>query len=432
MLAAELAQTKRPARSHSPPLCVDVDGTLLRTDLLHEGLLCLLRRPARLLRLIKPLLRGKAAFKRAVAQAAELDLANLPMNPELLTYLEAQRRAGRELALVSSADDGQVQAIAAQTGLFAHAQGSDGSLNLSGEHKLAAIRARYGESFVYAGDAAVDLPIWRHARGAVVVGNDAFASTVAAFAPLEASFPASGGARSWGRALRLHQWAKNLLLFVPALLAGSLAGLPTYLATGVGFLVFGCLASAGYVVNDLLDLGADRAHRTKRQRPFAAGELPVSHGVVGALLLICVAVAGCLFLPPLFGLVSGLYLAGTLTYSLLLKQIPLLDILVLAGLFTARVFAGTVLLPVPASFWLLTFSMFLFLSLALVKRYTELAELGANGGDVIESRGYTVGELPLLMVLGGSSAMASSVIFVVYLINEDSRPASTASRIGSG
>jgi 4-hydroxybenzoate polyprenyltransferase len=362
--------------------------------------------------------RGKACFKRAVAEAAALDLASLPLRPSVLAYVEVWRRNGRELALYSSADDSQVQALAAQIGLFDHAEGSDGVVNLAGPRKLEAIRARYGDRFAYAGDARVDLPIWRCAKAAVVVGGRGLSRRVAALAPLEATFPASGGIKAWAKALRLHQWAKNLLLFVPVLLAGPLAGTGTYVTAGLGFLTFGFLASAGYVINDLLDLDADRRHRSKRHRPFAAGELPITHGVAATGLLLCLAIAGCTFLPSAFGLMAVVYFVGTLAYSLGLKRVPLLDVLVLAGLFTARVLAGAVLLPVPASFWLLTFSMFLFLSLALVKRYAELAEVAGEGGGTIESRGYTVEELLLLMVLGGSSAMAATVIFVVYLINE--------------
>jgi 4-hydroxybenzoate polyprenyltransferase len=197
-----------------------------------------------------------------------------------------------------------------------------------------------------------------------------------------------------------------------------MAHLGTYLEAAMAFVAFGCLASAGYVVNDLLDLSADRAHRGKRRRPFAAGDLPVAHGAVAVLLLVGAAIAVGQALPVVFALMCGLYFAGTLTYSFVLKRVPLLDVLALAGLFTLRVYAGSILLPVPASFWLLTFSMFLFLSLALVKRYTELAELAGQVEATIQGRGYTVQELPLLLAVGGASAVAAAVILVIYLIDE--------------
>ena len=227
-----------------------------------------------------------------------------------------------------------------------------------------------------------------------------------------------GRLRRWIAALRLHQWAKNLLLLVPLLLAGPSGNLASYLMVAVGFFVFCALASAGYVINDLVDLEADRQHRTKRHRPFAAGLLPVGHGVAAVLALLVVATGCGIMLPPGFQLTAAVYFGGTLAYSLGLKRVPMLDVLVLAGLFSVRILAGAVLLPLPVSLWLLTFSMFLFLSLALVKRYTELADAEGQGAATIASRGYRVEELLLLLVIGGSSAIASTVIFVVYLINE--------------
>lgn len=226
------------------------------------------------------------------------------------------------------------------------------------------------------------------------------------------------GLRRWIEALRLHQWAKNLLLFVPLLLAGPAGDVASYLTVSLGLVVFCALASAGYVINDLVDLEADRQHRAKRQRPFAAGHLRIRHGVVAVLVLLAIAVACCIPLPARFQLMAAAYFGGTLMYSLGLKRVPMLDVLVLAGLFSVRILAGAVLLPLPVSPWLLTFSMFLFLSLALVKRYTELADAEAQGAATIASRGYRVEELVLLLVIGGASAIASTVIFVVYLINE--------------
>lgn len=228
----------------------------------------------------------------------------------------------------------------------------------------------------------------------------------------------SGRLRRWTVALRVHQWAKNLLLFVPLLLAGPSGSVASYPTVALGFVVFCALASAGYVINDLLDLEADRQHHTKRQRPFAAGLLPIGHGVIAILVLVVIAISCCIALPPNFRLMAAVYFGGTLMYSLGLKRVPMLDVLVLAGLFTVRILAGAVLLPVPVSLWLLTFSMFLFLSLALVKRYTELADAEGRGAEIIASRGYRVEELILLLVIGGASAISATVIFVVYLINE--------------
>lgn len=407
------------------PLCVDLDGTLLRTDTLHEAYLKLVRRnPLRALWLLRALASGKAAFKRRVTEAAGLDPATLPVNEGFLDYLREQKAQGRPLALYSAADHALVEAIARAHGcLFDHAEGSDGTTNVAGAAKLALIRARYGDEFAYAGNAEVDLPIWRAAKATVVVSDsDRLASRAAALAPLEARFRpgnATRRLRPWLKALRPHQWAKNLLLFVPLLLAGPLIARADWSEAALGFVVFGLLASAGYVVNDLLDLEADRRHRTKRRRPFAAGSLSIREGALGVALLLLAAAALLTLMPLPFVPAAAGYFAGTLAYSLALKREPMLDVLALAGLFTVRVAAGAVLLPVPVSFWLLSFSVFLFLSLALVKRYAELAELAKAGVErAIPGRGYGVAELALLLALGASAAVAANVIFLIYLIDE--------------
>jgi 4-hydroxybenzoate polyprenyltransferase len=413
--------------SAAPPLCVDLDGTLLRTDLLHEQVMRLAReRPLALLSLPLWLRQGKAAVKRRVAGLVSLDLDTLPLNEPLVDHLAAERAKGRELALLSAADDSLVQAYAKRLGLFAWAKGSDGSLNLAGARKLVAIREHYPDGrFAYAGNAPVDLAIWDRSASAVVAGEACRRlGEVERRAPVEASFPygpagSAERARVWARALRPHQWAKNLLLFVPVLLAGPLAGWGDFLEAGLGFLIFGLLASAGYVINDLLDLEADRRHRTKRLRPFAAGDLPIREGVLGVAVLVLLAAALTALMPFAFAPAALAYFVGTLAYSLVLKREPMLDVLMLAGLFTVRVFAGAMVLAVPPSFWLLTFSMFLFLSLALVKRYAELAELArTRSAETIPGRGYAPEELPLLLSVGGAAAVAANVILVIYLIDE--------------
>lgn len=404
------------------PLCVDLDGTLLRTDTLHEAFLHLVRRdPFQTLMLLRTLARGKAALKRRITAAAGLDPATLPLNGPFLVWLHAHKAAGRELALYSAADHTLGEAVAARTGLFDHSEGSDGRTNLAGAAKLEAIQKRYGDAFSYAGNAAVDLPIWRAAKGAVVVGGDQrLAAKAALSAPFEACFPASDGRlRPWLRALRLHQWTKNLLLFVPVLLAGPLASPSDFGEAMLGFLIFGLLASTSYVINDLLDLEADRQHKSKRHRPFAAGLLSIRAGVLGAAFLLAVALALLALMPPAFLIAALSYFAGTLGYSLILKQTPMLDVLALAGLFTVRVLAGAMVLAVPVSLWFLSFAMLLFASLALVKRCTELAELARLGtGDVVIGRGYTVVELALLLSLGVGTAIGATVIFLIYLIDE--------------
>lgn len=405
------------------PLAVDLDGTLLRTDTLHESLLALVRlRPWALPGLLGALLNGKAAFKAAVTEAATLEVDSLPLNERLVAYLREQKARGRTLALFSAADQRIASVVAAHLGLFAEAHGSDGAVNLSGPRKLERIRERLGPDFAYAGDAAVDQPIWREARSAILVGDVQRLEAGLDGTPVEARFPAEPvGLGVWLRVLRLHQWGKNALVFVPLLLAGQTVGLPAYLDALIGFVVLGLLASAGYVLNDLLDLQADRRHPTKRARPFAAAELSIGAGIAAIPLLLALAALLLLALPGGFALAALGYFAITTLYSLKLKRIPIVDVLTLAGLFTIRVLAGAMLVPDALSYWLLTFSMFLFLGLAMIKRYTELrALLLARGeGAALSARGgYSTVDLPLLLATGLASAVAANVIFVIYLVDE--------------
>lgn len=403
------------------PLCVDLDGTYLRTDSLHEGFLHILRRrPLHALALLSSLGQGKAIFKRRVTDAADLNCALLPVNEDLVAYLREQKAAGRELALYSAADASLVAEIAAGQNLFDHVEGSDGVVNLVGPAKLAAIRARYGADFVYAGNSTVDLSIWRAARAAIVVSNNTrLAARVAAATPIEARFAdVRNGGLPWLQALRPHQWVKNTLLFAPVLLAGPLATITDFAEATLGLVVFSLLASAGYIANDLLDLEADRRHTHKCLRPFAAGRLRIVDGVLVAGFLLLLAAALLAFMPLAFRAVALTYLIGTLSYSLVLKCEPVLDVIALSGLYTIRILAGAILLAEPVSFWLLSFSLFMFMSLAVVKRYTELDEIAKTGGIALLGRGYTVSEIPMLLALGIGTSIAANIIFLIYLIDD--------------
>ncbi len=405
----------------SAVLVVDLDGTLTPVDTLHESVLQIYRLPpAMALAALRSLQQGKAAFKRTVADAVALEHDLLPLRPEFLEWLSAEHAAGRRIVLVSAADQSIVDEVARRLPFPVEAAiGSDGLANLSGEAKLARIQEMVGRDFIYAGDAAVDLPIWRASRGAVLVGRGLRYERQLTDIPILARFPHSTGTiASWIRALRVYQWPKNLLVFLPILLAGPLASWWDWIEGGLALSMLCLLASAGYMANDILDLAADRRHPTKRNRPFASGALPVAHGVFAIPMLLLGALIIGLFLPIASSIVGLAYLSGTLTYSIVLKKIAILDTIVLAGLFTLRVVAGIVILSVPWSFWLLTFSMFFFLSLALVKRYTELREVSLRPERSMKRRGYSVEELPLLLSLGTSAAIASTVIFVVYLIEE--------------
>ncbi|MFC0408653.1 UbiA family prenyltransferase [Roseomonas elaeocarpi] len=399
------------------PIVVDLDDTLLRTDTLLEVVLLMLRqRPWTLVLLPFWLLGGKAHLKRRIMEHVEADLSTLPVNEPLLRWLREQHAAGVPLHLFSAADERIVRPLARHFGIFGYARGSDGTVNLSGARKLEAIRALVGERFAYVGDHLKDVVIWQACGAAVPVGDvarlrRAMGPGVEVVAVFEAPSP---GPRTWIKALRLHQWAKNALLFVAALLGGNVLGdLPL---SALGFLSFGLLASATYLVNDMLDLAADRAHRSKRFRPLASGALPLRQGVVAVPVLLILAGLPMLWMPVAFAEVALLYVAVTLAYSFHVKRVLMLDVITLAGLFTVRILAGIAALHHPVTPWLLAFSMFFFLSLACVKRHSECLVMAAEGTTSAPGRAYRPGDAPWLMAMGAASGFSAMSTFFIFLV----------------
>jgi 4-hydroxybenzoate polyprenyltransferase len=405
----------RSARCDAPPIAVDMDFTLLSCDSLHECLLALLlRRPWALFPLILALFRGKAAFKRYVTAHALLG-RDAPINAPLLAYLNSERSRGRRLGLFSAADQVVVDAFAARMGIFEVALGSDGRRNLRGHEKLAAIRQHFGPYFAYAGDADADLPIWRGSHGAILVGRTArLRAKLGPDIEVEREFASPRlSLNTWLRALRVHQWAKNALVFVPAILSLPILTAGQALNFVIAFAALSLVASATYLINDLVDLAADRAHRSKRHRPLASGAIPIAHAAVAILLIFALA-AGLMSALPAATLPPVMfYLATTLAYSFRVKRVPVLDVLCLGLLFTLRIQAGTTLTVAQAPYWLFAFSMFFFTSLALVKRYTELRS--APEGEALPGRGYMKADLAFVLGAGLSSGMASLLVFLIYL-----------------
>jgi 4-hydroxybenzoate polyprenyltransferase len=418
---AERACTVPGVLSDNPPLAVDLDGTLIKSDSLHEGFInCLKGEPRNMLKLWTALRSGKAAFKREVAGLAAFDPSLLPYNMELLEFLKVERRAGRRLGLFTAADQSIADSIGAYLGLFDVVQGSDGRTNLSANAKVAAIHEVFGPRFAYAGDAPVDRPIFAAAESVILVGAvDRLRAALPQGKPVEAVFPTEKATgRVWVKALRLQHWVKNSLVFVAPIIALQSISPLIALETVLLFVLMGVLASATYLINDLLDLAADRQHPEKRSRPFAAGAISVRTGVVVAVLMIIGAAIIGTLLPP--GALASLfaYLAITLCYSLALKRLPMIDVIVLAGLFTIRVAAGGFLLSTPTSPWLLTFSMLFFLGLAMIKRYAELERVLRSDSETGQARGYTGHDLPVLLATGVASGISAVVIFTIYLIIE--------------
>lgn len=400
------------------PLCVDLDGTLVRTDLLLESVLALLKRNLLYL-FVLPLwlLRGRAHLKCELARRVRLDISRLPYDQRVLDLLEAER-GRRPLVLCTASDQMLAEAVAQHIGCFDGVMASNGLRNLSGHRKADVLVEAYGErGFDYAGNEARDLAIWQHAKRAYVINaGGGLAARASRISEVAAVLPGErAGLRIWFKALRLHQWLKNVLVFVP-LLAAHMLLRPSAVAHAVAaFVIFGVCASGVYVLNDLLDLGADRAHPRKRERPFAAGRLPLVVGFVIAPVLTVVAFAAAYVLSSHFALVLLAYYMLTLAYSLRLKQIAMLDVLVLAGLYTVRIIAGGVAIASGMSFWLLAFSMFLFLSLALLKRYTEVAAQSRNGRELVKGRGYAATDASLLAMLGGASGYLSVLVLALYI-----------------
>ncbi|WP_424813610.1 UbiA family prenyltransferase [Roseococcus sp. YIM B11640] len=413
-----------PDASELLPIAVDLDGSLVRIDTLHEALFALLREaPLSVLSAGTLLRQGKATFKRRIALAHTADVEAMPFNEELLAWLWAERAKGRRIGLFTASDQAVADAVAAHLeGLFDEVRGSDGSTNLSGSRKADAIAAVFPEGFVYVGDAPVDAGVFARADAAVLVGDvPRLRASLPEGRRIEAEFPGQRpGWREWRRALRLSHWSKNLLVFVAPLLGLAVERAPEILLEALLlFILMGMLASATYLVNDLFDLSSDRRHPVKQNRPIASGAISARLGAVAAAGLLAAAFALSLLLLPMQATIALLaYLATTLTYSLALKRMPIVDVITLAILFTIRIFAGSVLMDEAVSLWLLTFSMLFFVGLAMVKRYAELRRVVSEGGGGVSARGYTAADLPLLLGAGLASGFSAIVIFTIYLIQE--------------
>lgn len=412
-----------------PPLYVDMDGTLLRTDTLHESIWLWLRRsPLNLWRLLVWLRLGKAGFKVRLADAVRPEAHGLPRHAAFAAWLGAEHARGRTLVLASAADARIVREVAVDAGIFADTLGTEpNGPNLSGDHKRDAIaahaRASGHSAWDYAGNSASDLPVWRAARGAVAVDTPApVLGHLRQTHPEVRVFESDPvGLRVWLKAIRLTQWAKNALLFVP-LLAAHLTTLEAWGAVAVAFVAMGLCASATYLLNDLLDLPHDRRHPHKRHRPLAAGRVSVRAAVGVGLALMAAAIGlGAVVSGALVALLA-LYTGVTLAYSFRLKRIALLDVLVLSGLFTLRIWIGAVVAGVALSNWLLAVSMFLFLSLALAKRCAELETLRlepAAGGA--PGRGYQADDLPALRTMGVASGFMAVLVLALYIDSQNSQ-----------
>jgi 4-hydroxybenzoate polyprenyltransferase len=424
---------------HRKPLCVDLDGTLVKSDTLVDTVIVLARQnPASLLRFPQWIAEGKASFKQKVSARAAIDVVYLPYNRPLLEFLMQQHGEGREIYLATGADTLLAERVAAHLGIFAGVLASDGTTNLTGHNKLAAFRERFPDGFCYIGNARPDVPLLTNCVQPMVANPHRSLSAglrAANVVPVEHFHDAAPPWKAWGKAIRLHQWAKNVLIFLPVLLAHVRAAGPNVAAL-LAFFSFGLAASATYIVNDLLDLEADRHHPRKRRRPFASGDLSPLVGVATAAVFLALSLAIALLLPHALTKLSPqfashgqgtfiewlvIYAISTTAYSLRLKRMVLVDVIVLSGLYTIRILAGSAASGVAVSPWLAAFSIFFFLSLAFVKRFSELESMRerneAAGTIAIKGRGYRVSDLEQLRSFGTASGYASVLVFLLYIYN---------------
>jgi 4-hydroxybenzoate polyprenyltransferase/phosphoserine phosphatase len=399
-------------------LVVDLDGTLLRSDMLYESFWSAFSRDWRSPFLSAAALsRGRASLKRHLATAAFIEASTLPYDRKVIAFIEEWRESGGRTALVTASDQALAQAIADHLGIFDEVHGSDGSLNLKGEKKGNVLEERFGKKgFAYMGDAAADLPAWQRAAKAITVNAPAalrreaerVCETVEHLATEARSF------KPYVKALRPHQWLKNVLVFVPMLGAHQLDG-PTFLSSLLAFICFSLVASGVYVLNDLLDLSADRAHPRKRNRPLASGSIPIAHGTWMAAGLIILGAILAVFIGWNFVLVMAGYYLLTTAYSLHLKRRVVIDICVLAGLYTMRIVAGGVATAIPLSIWLLAFSVFFFLALAAVKRQAELIDSAERGNLKASGRGYHADDLPIISMIAIGAGYVSVLVMILYV-----------------
>lgn len=406
------------------PLCVDLDGSLIKTDLLHESLLLLLKQhPFAIFLLPFWLLKGKAYFKNKIAERVQINFKLLPYNEDVISVIKETKAKKRKTILVTASPQSWADGIKKELKVFDEAIGTGNDVNLSGDNKASYLVNRFGEKgFDYVGNAKVDLPVWQRAAGAIVVASNASLPRAAAqLTEVKKHVELNKkGLVTYLKALRIHQWIKNVLIWLPIAAAHQLSNVTTLLQGLYAFLAFSLCASAVYLINDLFDLESDRAHVRKCKRPFAAGLIPVHHGLFLAPALLIASVIIALQLPIEFLLVLGFYFIMTLAYSLRLKQQVILDVLILGGLYTIRIIAGAAATQIIPSFWMLGFSMFVFFSLALIKRYSELLVTLQQQKSKTAGRGYEIADLPVLMSMGASSGVAAVMVLALYVNSPES------------
>lgn len=406
---------------NTTPLVIDLDGTLIRSDMLVESCFSFLKQnPFRIFKVVKWLLDGKTRLKRELAEKVDVDATTLPYVPEVIEFITQEKNKGRKIVLATASHMIYARKIADHLGFFDEVIATEVEVNLSATRKAERLVNLYGKSgFDYAGNSMDDIAVWSCANEAIVVNPEAGVLTKAKkignVSQVIDAKPAL--IKTISKALRLHQWAKNALIFVPLLASHQILNIGKITDGVIAFILFGLCASSVYILNDLLDIQDDRHHQTKRKRPFASGALSINTGVLlFPLLLVSSFVGAYLLLPLNFLFALFVYYVLTVLYSFSLKRIVVLDVIVLAILYTMRMIAGTFTFEVSLTFWMLAFSMFIFLSLALVKRYTELAEARSAGNlEKARGRGYFPDDLEMISSLGAAAGYISVMVLALYI-----------------
>ena len=413
-----------PGRTYS--LCVDLDGTLIKSDMLWESLLRLfIEHPLKIFLLPFWILGGKAHFKFRVASLISIEVQSLPYDEIVIDYVREQKLTGRNIVLATGSNEKYAQMVADHVGMFDCVIASSPSENISGSEKQAKLVEKFGAgSYDYVGNSMPDLKVWATASKAILA--NARASVVRAAKKVSSDAIVlsmkNSETRAILRTMRPHQWVKNTLVFVPLVVSHGVTNVQNVQNSILAFVAFVFCASTVYILNDLHDLPSDRAHHSKKHRPIAAGELSIPSALVlaGTLLPIAILVASLVSLR--FSLVLAAYFILTVFYSLFLKRKLMLDVLTLALLYTIRIIAGAIAIGVLPSFWLLAFSVFLFLSLALVKRYSELLANQTEGAHQVGGRGYRCGDDAVISQLGTSAGYLSVLVLALYVNSEAVTP----------
>ncbi|SDX00029.1 4-hydroxybenzoate polyprenyltransferase [Ruegeria halocynthiae] len=399
-------------------LAVDLDGTLIASDMLHETFWASISQNWRAM-FAAPvaLIKGRAALKSKLQDLGQVSVDALPYNQAVIEYIKTWRESGNPAVLVTASDQRIADQIAAHVGVFDAVYGSDGNINLKGINKAKFLEQKYGANgFAYVGDSNADLAVWDKANKAITVNASGALRDKVNHLDCEVEHLTTGGVsrRAYLRAMRPHQWVKNVLVFLPMIAAHSFTT-HTMVNSLFAFMSFCLIASSVYVVNDLLDLKADREHPRKRNRPFASGAIPVSHGIWMA--------GGLLFAGGMLAALTNLAFAGiiviyfglTTAYSVALKRKLIVDVCTLAGLYTIRIIAGGAATEIGLSVWLLAFSIFLFFSLAAVKRQAELVDSAKRGTLKTSGRDYQVDDLPVMTQMAVASGYLSVLVLALYL-----------------